>query len=109
MVYQSHVYRAAWCSACSAQIAAARRYCAGPALVACPPDKGRSYIGHQMRMAPLMTTTLAFAAGTAVLLLLAHRLSPRLAAQPMGFPACKAEVMLCCICNDCCWTSSIAD
>ena len=46
-----------------------------------------------MRMAPLMTAMLVVAAGTAVLLLLAHRLSPRLAAHPIGFPACKAEVM----------------
>lgn len=84
--------RAAWCSACSAQQAAARHYCAGPALVARPPAKGRSSTGRQMPMAPLMTATLLFAAGTAVLLLLAHRLSPQLAAHPIGFPACKAEV-----------------
>jgi hypothetical protein len=50
----------------------------------------------QKRMASLVTATLVFAASTAVVLLLAHRFSlpGAPAAQPIGFPACKAEVML---------------
>jgi hypothetical protein len=63
-------------------------------LLPSAPAKRHSFTGRRMRMAPLMTAALVFAAGTAVLLLLAHRLSPRLAAHPVGFPACKAEVML---------------
>jgi hypothetical protein len=67
------------------------------------PAKRHSSTGRRVRMAPLVTATLVVAAGTAVLLMLAHRLSPRLAAQPAGFPACRAEVIL----TRCCHNSAL--